>query len=73
MSNKKMIECSLLAVGLVLLLIKVIFLLDNLEVLQKVTILGVIILSAIASGLIIEIVDSCFVDDDEDMEDYDVK
>lgn len=73
MSNKKMIACSLLAVGLVLLLIKVVFLLEDLEVSQRVTIIGVIILSAIATGLMIEIVDSCFVDDDEDMEDYDVE
>lgn len=73
MSNKKMIACSLLAVGLVLLLIKVVFLLEDLEVSQRVTIIGVIILSAIATGLMIEIVDSCFVDDDEDMEDCDVE
>lgn len=65
MSNKKVIGCISLTVVLILLLIRVVFLFEGLETNQRVSILSAMILCAIITGLLIDVVDACFIDEDD--------
>lgn len=65
MSNKKVIGCISLTVVLILLLIRVVFLFEGLETNQRVSILSAMILCAIITGLLIDAVDACFIDEDD--------
>lgn len=73
MKGKLYVIGSVLLGVLIILMLKLVLSLNCLDTSQQFTIILVILLSAIATSLVIEIVDNCFISDDEDSEDYDVE